>query len=248
MSFDPFGDFETAGYLRNIQGLKDPVEVKETEHFIFELSIDEALAYLAKQRPLDYDAILEVHKILFGEFYPWAGQARHELVPHLAVFKGAFDDPHSVVFEHPDSIKMSVEYGLRLAADKQRFRERPGEVMGQLAFAHPFLDGNGRTLLLFFMELCYRAGFAIDWSRTNKNDYLQALSNEIREPSNEYLDSYLRPFIVGIKSRKEWPQIIGGIRGLDGLDKDDITYESLDNPQIQQIYKTYRSGQSKTDK
>ncbi|AZD28997.1 Fic domain protein [Pseudomonas chlororaphis] len=29
MSFDPFGDFETAGHLRNHQRLKDPIEVKE---------------------------------------------------------------------------------------------------------------------------------------------------------------------------------------------------------------------------
>ncbi len=50
MSFDPFGDFETAGYLRNHQRLKDPVEVKESEHFVFELSIEEALSHLARKR------------------------------------------------------------------------------------------------------------------------------------------------------------------------------------------------------
>jgi len=113
--------------------------------------------------------------------------------------------------------------------------------MGQLAFAHPFLDGNERTLLLVFMELCYRAGFAIDWSKTNKDHYLQALSDEIREPFKGHLDHYLKPFVTAIKSRDQWPQLIGGISGLDGLDKDGITYESLDNPQVQQIYKTYRT-------
>ncbi|BBN54244.1 hypothetical protein TRE132_23690 [Pseudomonas chlororaphis subsp. aurantiaca] len=35
--------------------------------------------------------------------------------------------------------------------------------------------------------------------------------------------------------------MIDGIRGLDGLDKEDITYESLDNPAVQQLYKTYRA-------
>ena len=54
MNFDPFGDFESAGYLQNLQGLKDPSEVKASEHFIFELSIEDALAYLAKKKPLDY--------------------------------------------------------------------------------------------------------------------------------------------------------------------------------------------------
>lgn len=241
MSFDPFGDFETAGYLQNLQGLKDPIEVKESEHFTFELSIEEALSYLAKKKPLDYKAVLKVHKILFGGFYPWAGKDRNELVPHLAVFKGSHDDPHSTVFERPDLIRMSVNYALKLATDKKRFKEKPGEVMGQLAFAHPFLDGNGRTILLVFMELCYRTGFTIDWSKTGKDDYLRALSDEIREPFEGHLDNYLKPFVVSITRRDEWPEMIGGIRGLDGLDKEDITYESLDNPEVQQIYKTYRA-------
>lgn len=112
---------------------------------------------------------------------------------------------------------------------------------GQLAFAHPFLDGNGRTILLVFMELSFRAGFAIDWSKTQKDLYLRALSDEIREPSTGHLDRYLQPFVVEISSREEWPGIISGIKGLDGLDKDGITYESLDNPEVQQIYKTCRT-------
>ncbi|SDI51678.1 cell filamentation protein [Pseudomonas flavescens] len=240
MSFDPFGDFETAGYLRNAQGLKDPVEVKETEHFTFELSIEEALAYLAQKKLLDYSAVQATHKILFNGFYPWAGKDRNELVPGLAVFKGPHDDPHSTVFERPDLIKRAIDYGFELAANKARFKQNPGKVMGQFAFAHPFLDGNGRTLLLVFMELCYRAGFAVDWSRTKKDDYLRALSDEIREPARGHLDHYLKPFLVDITSRDQWPEIIGSIRGLDGLDKDGITYERLDKPEIQQIYTTYR--------
>jgi cell filamentation protein len=184
--------------------------------------------------------VLKVHKTLFSGFYPWAGKDRNELVPHLAVFKGSHNDPRSTAFERPEFIKRSVDYALKLAADKKHFREHPGEVMGQLAFAHPFLDGNGRTILLVFMELCYRAKFAIDWSKTNKDDYLRALSYEIREPGQGLLDNYLKPFRVAISSRDEWPATISGIRGLDGLDKEDITYESLDNPEVQQIYKTHR--------
>ncbi len=58
MTFDPFGDFETAGYLQNSLGLKDPTEVKESEHFSFELSIEDALTYLAKTQPINYKSVL----------------------------------------------------------------------------------------------------------------------------------------------------------------------------------------------
>jgi cell filamentation protein len=241
MTFDPFGDFETEGYLQNSLKLKDPIEVKESEHLAFEASIDDALAYLAKKKPIDYTAVLKTHEILFSGFYPWAGRDRNELVPHLAVFKGSHDDPRHTVFERPDLIKRSVEYALELAANKKRFRDRPGEVMGQLASAHPFLDGNGRTILLIYMELCFRTRFAIDWSKTSKDDYLQALSAEIGAPCKGHLDAYLKPFVIDIARRDEWPEMIGGIKGLDGLDKEGITYESLDNPEVQLLYKTYRA-------
>ncbi len=71
--------------------------------------------------------------------------------------------------------------------------------------------------------------------------YLKALSDEIGEPSKKHLDRYLEPFVVSITDRSAWPAIIGGIKGLDGLDKKNISYESLDDPEVQKIYMTYRS-------
>ncbi|MBJ5946614.1 cell filamentation protein Fic, partial [Salmonella enterica subsp. enterica serovar Derby] len=54
-------------------------------------------------------------------------------------------------------------------------------------------------------------------------------------------DRYLEPFVVSITDRSAWLAIIGGIKGLDGLDKKNISYESLDDPEVQKIYMTYRS-------
>lgn len=65
MIFDPFGDFETAGYLQNSLKLKDPTEVKESEHLAFEASIEDALAYLAKKKTIDFKSVLKTHEILF---------------------------------------------------------------------------------------------------------------------------------------------------------------------------------------
>ncbi len=241
MSFDPFGDFETAGYLQNSLGLKDPTEVKESEHLSFELSIEDALICLAKENPINYQTFLKIHLLLFYDFYPWAGQDRNKIVPHLAIFKGSLADPDKTLFERPDLIERSMTFALGLTANKRRIRENPGEVLGLFAFAHPFLDGNGRTILLVFMELAYRAKFAIDWSKTNKDEYLRALSCEIRDPAKRHLDHYLKPFIVNISSRKQWPDIIGGIQGLNGLDSEVLTYESLDNLEIQKAYNSYKS-------
>jgi cell filamentation protein len=67
--------------------------------------------------------------------------------------------------------------------------------MGYLAHAHPFLDGNGRTLMLVHSELAHRASFSIDWSKVSKESYLDALTRELERPGTGELDSYLKPFV-----------------------------------------------------
>ena len=59
-----------------------------------------------------------------------------------------------------------------MADEPGSMRERPGEIMGFLAYAHPFLDGNGRTIMVVHTELAQRAGVSIAWDATDKDAYL----------------------------------------------------------------------------
>ena len=95
MTFDPFGDYETEGYLRNFERVKDRDIVKRLEHASFTTGIDEVFAQLAKPKQLGYEHVLQTHKILFGAVYPWAGQDRLQTSPRLAVKKG------NVIFAYP---------------------------------------------------------------------------------------------------------------------------------------------------
>lgn len=239
MSFNPFDDFETAGYLRNVYQLTDLNVVKRLEHASFESNIEQALAYLARLETIDYAAILMVHEMLFLSIYPWAGQDRAVVTPDLRITKGRKGEPGYTEFADSEDIKLAAEYAIGLAYKHARFRDRPGEVMGALALAHPFLDGNGRTILLIYTELCYRAGFSINWSQTTKDGYLAALSTEILDPRKQPLDAYLKPHVVDAVSREDWPALIGGIQGLDGLDKEDLVYQKLDGSEPQLQYRGY---------
>jgi cell filamentation protein len=93
---------------------------------------------------------------------------------------------------------------------------KPGEVMGYFAYGHPFLDGNGRTIMVVHAELAERTGISIDWAATSKVEYLAALTREIERPGIRHLDGYLKPFLreaVGIE------RLVGHVvstRGLDG--------------------------------
>ncbi|WP_323011520.1 Fic family protein [Castellaniella sp.] len=208
--FDPFGDFATAGYLRNSQREKDPAVIKVLEHQIYRTMLPKALNFLAGLRRIEYADFLQVHRILFEDLYPWAGQDRMQTMPDRAVVKG------EVRFCDPLECERAVLHGLELAQDKGLMVSQPGLVMGLFAYGHPFLDGNGRTMLLVHAELCSRAGMSIDWHKTNKNSYLTALTREIADPNGNHLDAYLQPFIGPPIPRAQWLQAASDLRGLEG--------------------------------
>jgi cell filamentation protein len=84
VTFDPFGDFETRGYLRNVAKAKDSEIVRRLQHNSFITGIDEAFDQLAARKRLSYDDVLGTHKILFEAVFPWAGEDRLKNAPHLA--------------------------------------------------------------------------------------------------------------------------------------------------------------------
>ncbi|MFZ6759130.1 Fic family protein [Undibacterium sp. Ji50W] len=210
--FDPFGDYETAGYLRNIEKLKNSEIIKIQEHVFFEANLEDAIAYLkAINGPIAYDHFLKVHQILFGEFYPWSGQDRHMLGVGRLISKG-----QHIQFEAAELCRRAVEWGLELGNDAKTMQTKPGTVMGMFAWGHPFLDGNGRTMLLVHTELCSRADFSIDWQSSVKGNYLQSLTREIETPDKGILDAYLKPFVRTLQTTQHWAESIKAIPGLDG--------------------------------
>lgn len=231
--FDPFRDFAQVGYLRNRYGEKDPGIVQELEHQLFRAGLDEAIAYLAECAIISYQDFLKVHHILFQAFYPWAGQDRATTAPDIAVTKAG------TWFSHPLDARRAVEEGLRVGRDKRQLRRRPGEVMGLFAYGHPFLDGNGRTMLVVHSELCHRAGFCIEWHRTGKAEYLAALSEEIASPGRGILDGYLLPFAGDAQERHLWGGMIGSLAGLDGLGAEDTIAGEYSDAGVSQQYREF---------
>lgn len=231
--FDPFGDFATEGYLRNFDKEKDLEIVKIAEHELFRAKLPEALAFLATKKRIEYPDFLEVHRILFEGLYPWAGRDRAELLPDSAIKKG------ELYFCHPRDCRRAVSEGLSLAQDKKQMRKRPGFVRGMFAYGHPFLDGNGRTMLLVHAECCYRANLSVNWLRTTKQSYLAALTKEIQAPNDGHLDAYLEPFIEPKIPRENWMQSVALLPGLDGIDVQSDVSAGYSDPEIAKEYQEF---------
>ena len=210
--FDPFGDFDQAGYLRNLEGLKDSEAIKKLEHASFLANLGDAVEVLRSSKAIIYQSFLDTHRILFGDFHPWAGRDRVEVAPDLMIRKG------NVRFAVGADIRRAIDYGLALAK-ANGVRQAPGTIMGYFAHGHPFLDGNGRTMMLVFGELCFREGFSIAWERTDKTDYLAALTDELVRPDKGVLDTYLSGFIAPPIPHDRYSKTLEELPGLDGLDR-----------------------------
>jgi cell filamentation protein len=189
--FDPFGDFDVAGYLQNAKAYKTASAVKRLEHLEHGLALPGAIAALQARDQLTYQDILDTHGRLFGRVYPtWAGKDRLTTLPNLNIHKGP------IIFASPLDIRRAANHALTEGSKPETMRKHPGEVMGYLAYAHPFLEGNGRTILAMHSEMARRAAISIDWRGMDHRAYLTALTRELQRPNLDLLDAYLAPFIL----------------------------------------------------
>lgn len=188
---DPFGDYETEGYLHNVYREQDLKIVGHLETVAFEDHVAEAMRFLRKQSSIYYKHICETHRILFESVYPWAGDDRSINAPDIAICKGGYNN----LFAHPSDVRRAAEYALSQASNIDSLKKIPGCVFGYLAHSHPFLEGNGRTILSVFSELCRRAGFHIEWEAIDKDAFLSSLTEELLEPDHGHLDRLIAGYI-----------------------------------------------------
>jgi cell filamentation protein len=122
--------------------------------------------------------------------------------------------------------------------------------MGLFAYGHPFLDGNGRTMLLVHKALCQKAGFTIDSASTAKTGCLSALSEEIAAPNGGHLNKYLLSVIGAKVEGSDFGRGVPSIAGLDGFEaanprSDEIAGDvdgALNDPSIAERYLAFDRG------
>jgi cell filamentation protein len=233
VTFDPFGDLATRGYLRNVAQEKNVAIVRRLEHASFTTGLDEAFAQLAKRNPLAYADVLATHKLLFDAVYPWAGQDRATTSPDIAVSRGG------VLFAHPKFIQNAIEHALTLGSDPKTMRARSGEVMGFLAHGHPFLDGNGRTIMVIHAVLGAARGLQYRLGRDRQECLSGRPDQGTRRSLQGLLDAYLEPYV-----RAPVPNLavhLAATKGLDGVTLGADTVQGRnDDPAVQAKYEQQR--------
>ena len=110
-----------------------------------------------------------IHKALFGGLYDFAGQIRTKNIA-----KGGFRFANSLYL---NEVLAAVE-----RMPESTFEEIIAKYV-EMNVAHPFIEGNGRSTRIWLdMILKKRLGEIVDWSKIDKELYLQAME---RSPIND---------------------------------------------------------------
>ena len=113
----------------------------------------------------------QIHAYLFGGLYDFAGQIRT-----VNIAKGGFQ---FAMAQYLPQTLLSIERMPETTFDEI------AEKYVEMNIAHPFREGNGRATRIWLdLILKKQLQMCVDWSRINKNDYLQAMQQSVADSTN----------------------------------------------------------------
>ena len=150
--------------LENLLGIEDSAELARAEEKISKrnaVELFESGALDALQAGT-FAALAEIHRRLFGDIYAFAGEVRR-----VNLAKGNFR------FAPVLYLQAALE---NIEKMPQSTFEEIVEKYVEMNVAHPFREGNGRSMRIWLdLMLKKSLGQVVDWSRVDKEDYLLAM-------------------------------------------------------------------------
>ena len=148
--------------LENKLGL-DGIELMRAEEQISKRRAKQLYGGLLDQIEVGtYAGLQSIHRYMFEEIYPFAGQTRK-----LNMSKGGFRFASALYLDE------ALE---KITAMPMSTFEQIVAKYVEMNIAHPFLEGNGRSARIWLDAMLKSAlGMAVDWQRIDREDYLLAM-------------------------------------------------------------------------
>ncbi len=150
--------------LENKLGIANSADLAREEERISKTKAIELFetGYLDSLEAGKFDSLAKIHKYLFEDIYPFAGEVRKENIAK-GNFRFAPVMYLKASLEHIDSMPQS------------NFDEIIDKYV-EMNVAHPFREGNGRSTRIWLdLILKKELGTVVDWNKVDKEDYLLAM-------------------------------------------------------------------------
>ncbi|MBR5913855.1 MAG: Fic family protein [Selenomonadaceae bacterium] len=196
--------------LKNKLGIENQVELAHVEEKISKQNAIKLWnsAEFKEMSAGTFETLAKIHKALFEEIYDFAGKLRGENISN-----GNFRFASALYLR--DAV-LTVE-----KMPQKNFNEIVEKYV-EMNVAHPFREGNGRSMRLW-LDHIFKSELkkVIDWSNVDKNFYLQAME---RSPIN---DSAIKKLLAAALT--------------DKVDDREIFMNGLDASYFYENYFAYRS-------
>lgn len=163
--------------LINIPGFK-----RQDQLDAFERMVTLDRLRLLNMKPLkgEYDRkhLCEIHRFIFKDVYPFAGQLREE---DIAKDNFRFANVSFLVSQLDQLLEELRHENLLVGLPFDYYMERLTYYLTELNVLHPFREGNGRTQREFIRSLALESGLYIDFTSVDPKLMLEAM---IESPYN----------------------------------------------------------------
>lgn len=174
--------------LKNLRDIRELEKLAEFEAIATVRRLVE-LERSAVGGKFDMAHLRSIHRHIFQDVYPWAGEIRTVNISRSGQFPFAFSDRIAGCLETLFSALANERFLDGLAAGK--FCNRAAFYMGELNAIPPFRDGNGRTQREFIRQLARRNGFSLDWTRVTRDQMGEASKLSFQRGDNSGLEEIL---------------------------------------------------------
>lgn len=155
--------------LVNLLDERDPERLSRIERIFTAARIADLLKKPVRGN-FDLEHLKRIHRCIFQDVYPWAGEIRT-----VDISKG-FRFCHAAYIEKEarrlfSRLQERIEKGVR---DTGEAVELAAHALSEINAIHPFRDGNGRAQREFVREMLLKLGFTVEYSRADPSLMLKA--------------------------------------------------------------------------
>lgn len=167
--------YPDSNVLKNHFSIRDNHELKELEA---EITLVRQKALLEKPIAGRFTVshLCRIHKMLFGDIYPFAGRFRRE-----DIMKGQtrFLSHEQIPSKVRNLLSELQSENYLLGMEFEMLVERSAYYFAELNYIHPFREGNGRAIREFMRLLFDKNGYEVNWKAVSEDQLLCAMEESV---------------------------------------------------------------------
>lgn len=174
--------------LRNHLGIRDAGELERLEHhFAYSRWMELARGQASVPETFDAEHLRGVHRWLFQDVYPFAGEFREVEVAKWSSF--ASTDTITACIDRAAAIVAETNWA---DLDDAQFADKAAQTYCWINYAHPFREGTGRATRAFMNAVAAQADRGLDYGAIPREVFVQRAAFSCpdmsqTEPAHEWM-------------------------------------------------------------